>query len=524
MDRRPPAGRYPSRVDLAWRRIAVSNPGGKAERLRFPALVCAIALTAGAAVSRGGLTVDVVIALFGVVVAGILFARRLDTVLMAWVAVEGIAYPFVRYPLHHNVASLDRFVVAAMGAALLYTASPRMSREARVLCGAFGLFACAYGLRAFFTTPLPPPRFYPAVSPYQARADWLDQVALPFIVLVVAAQVLHTHGRWSAMTRVLSFLGATVALLGLGQWVTGFDLSTFSGGAPFIDRLAGAVRVSGPYQDPTSYGSVLVICLVATIYWLQEEGASPLAAAVLVLEIVGLAPSLTKTVWVAGFVAGVIAFGVRRRVNSRTVIVALYGVCVLGVVYSLLQSSPVVAERVTGSNQNVLTRFGDYVQGVLIFEHWPLTGAGIQQFIPAQNLVPLVSIGGVPAGPSAHNTFISVLAETGVLGFVPLMVLVYVVIKLVREVRRRAETEEEVRFASTVLAAVVGYFLLSLTLVQIYYPVATMLLAVVLGAAAARLRGGGAEPGPASPPGIGRGVVGGRPAAARSGVAAEHGT
>jgi O-antigen ligase len=205
------------------------------------------------------------------------------------------------------------------------------------------------------------------------------------------------------------------------------------------------------------------------------------------LEVVGLAPSLTKTIWIAAFIAGVIASGLRRRVNSRTVLVALYAAGVLGVVYSLLQSSPIVAERVTGSNANFVTRLGDYVQGIYIFEHWPLTGAGIQQFIPAQSLVAPVTIGGVPAGPSAHNTFISVLAETGLLGFLPLLFLVSAVIITVRAVRRRARTEEEIRFSATILAAVVGYFLLSLTLVQIYYPTAAMLLALMLGAAAARL-------------------------------------
>jgi O-antigen ligase len=463
-------------------------------RLGFVALLCAVAIATGAVMARGGLPAYVLLATVSLALAAILFVRCLDQVLFAWVALEGIAYPFIRYPLHHNVASFDRFIVLAMGGALLLSSGQRLGREGRVVFTSFGIFVVAYGLRAFFTHPLPPPRFFPATSSYLASSDWLDQAAMPFVMFVVGARILTSRARWTMLTKVFTVLGASVATLGIGQWITGFDLSKLSGSSAFVDKLAGAVRVSGPYQEPVTYGSVLVICLVATIYLLRENGPSLPVLTALSLELVGLAPSLTKTIWIAAFIAGVIASGLRRRVNSRTVLVALYAAGVLGVVYSLLQSSPIVAERVTGSNANFVTRLGDYVQGIYIFEHWPLTGAGIQQFIPAQSLVDPVTIGGVAAGPSAHNTFISVLAETGVLGFLPLLFLVYALITTVRAVRRRAHTDEEIRFSAVILAAVVGYFLLSLTLVQIYYPTAAMLLALMLGAAAARLPSLGGTP------------------------------
>lgn len=463
--------------------------GGPAAAIGFAIPIVCACVAAGFLVARGGRLAYGLLALPALLVAAILFSRRLDLTLFSWLALEGVAYPVLRYPLHHNLATFDRFVVFGLGGSLVLSARRGLDRDGRRLTWALGAFVVAYGLRAFFTTPLPVPENYGAVASYQPQADWLDQALLPFILFVAATQALTTRARWLTLTKVLSLLGATVAFLGLTQWVTGLDLSRLSGFSPFFDPYAGVTRVSGPYGDPTTYGSVLVVCLAATIYLLQSERRSLLVFGALALEIVGLAPSLTKTLWVGAFVVAVIGFGVRRRITARTGVVALYAAGLVGFVYSLLQSSPVVAERVTGSNGNVLARLGDYVQGIYIFEHWPLAGAGINQFISAQQFVPSVTVGGVVATPSPHNTFISVLAEGGLLGFIPLVVVVWAIIKLVRAVRRRAATDEEVRFGSTLLAATIGYLLMSLTLVQIYYPVATMLLAVLLGAGAGRLRG-----------------------------------
>ena len=79
------------------------------------------------------------------------------------------------------------------------------------------------------------------------------------------------------------------------------------------------------------------------------------------------------------------------------------------------------------------------------------------------------------------------LAETGLVGFLPFAFLVFAMAALVRAWRRRARTNEEVLFAIMLLAATVGNLLMSLTLVEIYYSPSGTFLALVLGAAAARL-------------------------------------
>jgi O-antigen ligase len=460
-------------------------------------VVLLAATVMGWLLARDSLWAYLLLGALALVVAIGVFTEHVFGALVIWAAAEGVAYPFVRYPLNHNLATFDRFMLLALGGAVAIAGSKKLTRDGRRLVWAFGVFALVYGVRAFLTERLPlPPNYgrinFADVSAYQVQADWLDCVALPFIVFLVAARTM-TRARWAVLAKALSFCGVTVAIIALLEWALGFQLSTLSGYSPFVDTTAGVVRVSGPYQDPSAYGGVMVVCLAATVYWMTTERAYIAGTVALLIETLSLAPTFTKTIWGAGFVTLVLALGLRRRGGSRLFLVGLYSSTVIGVIYTLLHTNPVVAQRVTGSNDNFIARIGDYIQALYIFEHWPVFGAGAGQFIAAQQFVPYVVVNDVVATPSAHNTFLSVLAELGLVGFIPLLVFTYAIVRVVRALRRSARTTEEVIFATTVIAATVGYLLLSLTLVEIYYPPSGMFLALVLGAAAARVGHMGAE-------------------------------
>ena len=219
---------------------------------------------------------------------GLLIADNLRTAFVAWVAVEGLAFPFIRYPLHHDVATFDRFAILAMGAALLLRSWESMTTRSRRLTIAFGAFALMYVLRAVLTHPLPLARGQPAYSSYQPVADAFDNVGLPFIVFLVAARTV-TPARWPMMAKALAFLGTTIAAVAILEWALGFQLSTLSGYAPFIDPAAGVIRPSGPYPDPVIFGGVMLVCLAGTMYWMLAGKAYTLGAAALLVELLSIA-------------------------------------------------------------------------------------------------------------------------------------------------------------------------------------------------------------------------------------------
>jgi O-antigen ligase len=473
--------------------------GATAQRFRSSGLsrrwLREAALAAGAAILMGWLIAtgsNIVLLAAGIIALAsmaLVISNHLYPVFVAWIAIEGLAFPFVRYPLNHNLITFDRVVLLAMGAALLLNKWPAMSKPVRRLTQAFALFTVLYGLRALTTTQLPLPVGYLPSASYQPILDWLDTALLPLIAFLVAVRTLTTVQRWMVMAKALTFLGVTIATLALMEWALGFDLASFSGYSSFVDQLAGVIRAGGPYPDPTAYGGVMLVCLAGTLYWAQAERAYLLGGAVAVYEVIGLAPSYTKTVWGAGLLVVAITIGLRRRFASRFVLVAFMLAVSVGVLYSVFQSSTVVQARVTSHNSadNFTGRVAAWEQGIAIFKHYPAFGAGVEQFIGAQQVVGPVYRDGVKAVPSPHNTLISVLGEGGLTSFVPLVLTMIATYLVLRMIRRRARTREELIFGAAAVGAAAGYFLLSQTFALIYVPPATTFVALIVGAAGARL-------------------------------------
>jgi O-antigen ligase len=452
------------------------------------ALIGASALIEALLLARGSKLAFLLLGALAIAVGTLVIVNHLFEAFVVWIAIEGLAFPFVRYPLHHDVATFDRYSVVVMGGALLLNSWPAMSKRSRQLTGAFALFALVYVARALLTDPLPLAPHQPAYSSLQPLADALDNVGLPFIVFLVAARTV-TPIRWPSVARALTFLGTTLALVALAQWATGFELATITGATPFVDPAAGLVRAAGPYPDPVIYGGVMLVCLAGTLYWILTEKAYTAGVAILGLEILSLAPGYTKTVWAAAFATVVLGLGLRSRVSSRTVLVFVYAAVAVGLAYTTVQNSTVVESRVTGqiAQDNWSGREATWHEAISIFKRWPIAGAGNNQFIAAQALVPQVRVKGVEAATSPHNVFLGVLAEIGAAGLLCLLILVAAIVMIVRTCRKWATTDEEIIFGSVLLAATVGYFLLSQTFGMMYARPSSMFLALMVGAAAARV-------------------------------------
>jgi O-antigen ligase len=457
--------------------------------IAFGAGIAVVGLAEAVLLGRESRLGFLLLALVALAVGVLAFADHLFEVLVGWVVLEGIAFPFIRYPYGSApYFTFDRYVLVALGLALLLQQRSRMSPRSRNLAIAIGAFVVAYGLRAVTTNQLPLPAGTQPVSSLQPIADWLDGVLLPFVVFLVAAKTV-TPKRWPIVAKALTFAGVSMAVFALFEWATGFSLTSITGLDPFFDGAAGVVRHGGPYSAPTALGSVMVVCMAGTLYWLQTEKAYLLGGIALGIELLGLVPGLTKTVWGAAFVVVLIGLGVRSRVSSRTLLVALYAVTTVVVIYLFVRSSPVVAARVTSTaaDDNFLGRVATWHQAVAMFGRWPVWGVGIEQFIGAQLLVPQMPVGGVLPVPSAHNTLLSVLAEGGLLATIPLIAIVYTAARVARACKKLARTHSDEVFRAVLLGALVGSVFLSMTFGEIYEPPAFTYVALLLGAAAARV-------------------------------------
>jgi len=181
------------------------------------------------------------------------------------------------------------------------------------------------------------------------------------------------------------------------------------------------------------YGLILLICFAATLYWIQVRGRRVyfLGGAAAVLEAIAIALTFFRATWIGAILIVIAAFGIRPRRFGRLIGVATIVSLLVLAIAAPLRSDPEFAGRVSNT-ANVNARLATYATGLEIFERDPLNGIGFSRFAKGVNEVPVVTVGGEEAIPYAHNSYIWLLAEQGLIGALPFLFLTFGIWRLIR--------------------------------------------------------------------------------------------
>jgi O-antigen ligase len=461
---------------------AADGPSTAAPALRIGLRALAVGLIAA---GLGGLVAGSTLELggaFAIVGAGVLYlgisALGFRSV-VAWILLTLVALPLIRLPRGHPIVTFDRVWVLGMIALLIEL--PRVSSATpttRLLTRAFAAFTCAYGLRALFSSG----------SEMHALGTWIDAILLPFILFAVTRRAA-TGEDWRTRVAVsFALLGGALGLLAVVERSTGFQLATLSGGQPFIDHTVG-IRVSGPFPSPDILALTLLLCLAMSLYWIQLAGKHRLVGVALIaLQCAGLALTFFRGAWISAVLIVIITFGLRPRKFARLAGTAFVVLAVAGAVLLESYSSAGVGQRVSNTS-NVSSRLATYQQSLRLATREPIFGVGVSQFTLASqgfDQGQSDTVGGVGAIPYAHNSFLFVLVEQGVVGLMPLLVLAVAAGSLGRRLLRAARSRQDVVFAAALVAALTGYLVMSMELTEITALTPNAFLAVLLGLGAAR--------------------------------------
>lgn len=398
--------------------------------------------------------------------------------LLAWAPLSAAAYPFLRIGDPATV-TFDRVWVGALGIWTLLNlrSGVTRSRPADAVAAIALLFAVTFGIRAALTSG----------DTLTVMKVWLDAIVLPVILLFAARRLIAGIREWQLLAASLAIAGLILAAIGIAEFIFDFELATRSGGTPFYDEAIDRVRVSGPYPLTEIYALALVTCFAATLCWLRLRGDGPLSlpAAIAVVELAAIGATYFRAAWIAAILVALCAFAYRLRTGFRPVAVLALVAAVAALAFAATRIDS-VSTRLENSD-NVTGRLATWGQDLNVFATAPVFGVGVEDFTASTSESTDVVINGVRALDQPHSSYLGLLAEQGVVGFLPFLALTVAVWWLIRSFRKVAGGEAEAAIWACLLGAGLAFLILSLTLTLLPRGSSSAFFALLIGAAAAQL-------------------------------------
>ncbi|WP_370617612.1 O-antigen ligase family protein [Mumia sp. Pv 4-285] len=341
-----------------------------------------------------------------------------------------------------NVSPADVWLVMMLGG-LLFFPTFRLDQRVRAFLQPLGVCALLFVAVALLGLSLAAQRD----NGTDALAGVFDttKVVIGFVYLaVVATYSARALGRQDYRFLTIWVVAATsISVVA--------SVGTLVGGP--LEFMTDYSRATGTFENPNLFASYLYISLGITLaVWVISR--KPLLIAALVPQVVALALTGSRAAVLAAVVALTVVVlaalwqRTARRALVRVAALAIASTLTLLFVFPALLATPSVDRIGSGwAAASSDERFGLWRDALDMWEAHPFLGAGVGQYQTWEGV-------GLPPGvaPIAHSTYLSLLAETGVLGIMCFLGIVLPVVVLL--VRKVARTRDAV--SAFLLAGVVG--------------------------------------------------------------------
>ncbi len=247
-----------------------------------------------------------------------------------------------------------------------------------------------------------------------ASIAFFTDVYLKIVVLwVLMLNIIDTRARTAAFQVCIALMTSTIAAYGLWARFAGHNLVEGSRSS-FVGLMG----------DPND----LALCLLMSVPFLAEATLHPRLrakrgfwAVLLVINLAGIVVTQSRG-GLLGLAAALYVV-MRRRIASRAVTAVLVGVALVGtVMYSGITERQTVVLEGGPIDASARGRIDAWYAGARMFKANPLTGVGLLQATPMYNYYAVNPIDW--RSKTSHNIFVQAAAEAGLLGLLPLCMLV----------------------------------------------------------------------------------------------------
>jgi len=393
-------------------------PRGIPGSARFWVVFAACGVAGALLVLKPVMGVGIVGGLIGTCVMGYLIATTLggkvEPVILTWALIFPLGYYFLSFPRERSIITLDRLLPVALLLAIGLASRDKSKRLPRALR------RCALAWIAFL-----------AVAATSLLRDsnlvsgrlLVDGFCLPAILGWVVIRDFRVEENAATLHLVTSLMAFYVAGIGVAEVVLRQDLLPLPGGEiTFAGALA---RPNGPFWNNDVFALIGLVTFFLLLFLRNLLGEN-VSLWRRVFHCIGLTAALAtalmpmfRSVGISLMVILLIAALSARTPSRRLAGFALLLVCVLAVSLVSILAPDTYADR--SNPDNVYGRLAEQMQTWHLFSSHPLFGVGLGRFTETVNgdTRYLAFYDGVRSVNSPHNILGGILAETGILGFVP---------------------------------------------------------------------------------------------------------
>jgi O-antigen ligase len=293
-----------------------------------------------------------------------------------------------------------------------------------------------------------------ASSPIPAAYKWLKYLELSLFALWVTRHINFKH-HFSAITKTLSLSVLFQSVLALAQWfkqasIFGywfFGEQPYNSATPAIDRITwfnGALKTPplATFTHPNVLGGFLAVTLPFILYQLlktkPKQPAFLLYGSSFILGITSLFLTFSLSAWLAFLLIGLPAVLISqtgiwrydRTLRSPSVKIGLIYSGILLIIISLASQLNFLAPASSFSRRSQLTKIA-----LAMIKNHPFSGIGLNHFTSTMEQYGYVTATTRFFQP-VHNIYLLVLAETGLIGLIGFVYLIFSAFKKPKNIFR----------------------------------------------------------------------------------------
>lgn len=342
---------------------------------------------------------------------------RVETFVVAWVLLFPLGPYFLTYPREQKVIfTLNRALVGSLIVAMLVGHShrdrflPAPLRKAGIVWGLF-LMATLFSLRNV-DNPL-------------GMLKWsIDTFVLPGLLAYYVIRYFPVR-RWLPTLHALACLMVFYcAAIGAVEMWTGQDLLPLAGGTVILEETGQLLRVNGPFAGNHEFGLVGLMALCFLVF-ARRAFQRPVKGWTLLLHRVGISCALTmavmpmfRSITITLALLLVVEVYWSKKAGARFAAAMVLVLLLTGLV-ALRQAVPTLFEARVSDTSDLYSRIAQQKQTLEMFSQHPVNGVGMGKYNEVASGLATAYFHGAYSVGWAHNNLGAIVAETGLMGFIP---------------------------------------------------------------------------------------------------------